>query len=178
MSLHLILGPMRAGKTTRLIQDYITFKQLGKSVCIINWKGDIERTKTPFLKSHDNIMVECLNADNFQDPEIMKHFRENKTDIYMLNEGQFFPNLVETYEKIVETLEKEFYIYALDGDFNRENFGDIHKLIPHADTYEKLYAKCDCGKPALFSKRLTSDKRQTLIGSDIYKSVCRTCYKL
>ena len=65
---------MRAGKTTRLIQDYITFKQQGKSVCIINWRGDIKRTKTPFLKSHDNIMVECLNIENFSEPSILEIF--------------------------------------------------------------------------------------------------------
>ena len=177
MSLHLRLGPMRAGKTTRLIQDYIKFKQEGKSVCIINWRGDIERTKTEYLKSHDNIMVECVNIESFSDPLILGIFKENKTDIYMLNEGQFFPELKKTYLHIVEVLEKEFYIYALDGDFNRENFGEIHELIPHCDTYEKLYAKCECGCPALFSKRLTQDSCQTLIGTDIYKSVCRKCYK-
>lgn len=178
MALHLRLGPMRAGKTTRLIQDYIQFRQLGKNVCIINWKGDIERTKTPYLKSHDNIMVECLNIETFRDSSIKNIFRKNKTDIYMLNEGQFFPELKQTYLYIVEELKKEFYIYALDGDFNRENFGEIHQLIPHCDTYEKLYARCECGKKALFSKRLIMDSKQTLIGTDIYKSVCRECYKL
>lgn len=178
MALHLILGGMRAGKTNRLITDYIKFKQEKKTVCIINWTGDIERTKTPYLKSHDNIMVECLNVESFNDPSILEVFKENKTDVFLLNEGQFFPDLKKTYLYIVEELKKDLYIYALDGDFNRENFGEIHQLIPHCDTYEKLYARCDCGKKALFSKRLVQNSQQTLIGSNIYKSVCRECYNL
>ena len=44
------------------------------------------------------------------------------------------------------------------------------------DTIEKLNALCSCGKKALFSKRLVDDERQILIGTDIYKSVCRACY--
>ena len=176
MSLHLRVGSMRAGKTTQLIKDYINFKQFGKSVCIINYAGDIERTKTEYLKSHDNIMVECININSFDEEKFSGYLSENKTDIYMLNEGQFFTNLKNTALHIVENLNRDLYIYALDGDSNRENFGDIHLLVPLCDTYEKMYARCDCGSRALFSKRLVSDTSQTLIGSDIYKSVCRKCY--
>lgn len=176
MSLHLRVGPMRSGKTTQLIKDYITFKQDGKKVCIMNWKGDIERTKTEFLKSHDNIMVECLNIDSFDDVELVKQFQKNDYDIYMLNEGQFFKDLRKTTIYIVEQLKRDFYIYALDGDSNRETFGEIHYLYPLCDTIEKLNALCSCGKKALFSKRLVDDERQILIGTDIYKSVCRACY--
>ena len=176
MTLHLKTGSMRAGKTTQLIKDYIAFKQDGKNVCIINYIGDIQRTKTEFLKSHDNIMVACLNIESFDEEKLQKYFRSNKTDIYMLNEGQFFNKLRETSIYIVESLKKDFYIYALDGDYKRENFGEIHTVLPLVDTYEKLYAKCNCGNKALFSQRIVSDCKQTIIGTDIYKSVCRKCY--
>ena len=73
MTLHLKTGSMRAGKTTQLIKDYIAFKQEGKSVCIINYIGDIERNKTEFLKSHDNIMVECLNIESFDEEKLQKY---------------------------------------------------------------------------------------------------------
>ena len=176
MTLHIIGGCMRAGKTTKLIQDYIKFKQEGNNICIINFLGDIERTGSEYLKSHDNIMVECLNISSFDDEKFIKIIQENKHDIYMLNEGQFFSKLRDASIIITEKLKRDLYVYALDGDSNRENFGDIHKILPLCDTYEKLYAKCDCGKKALFSKRLVPFENQTLIGTDMYKSVCRECF--
>ena len=67
---------------------------------------------------------------------------------------------------------------SLDGDFNRQLFGNWLELIPMCDTVEKLHSFCSgCKKrEALFSHRLTSEKEQKVIGSNNYVPLCRKCY--
>ena len=50
-------------------------------------------------------------------------------------------------------------------------------LIPICDKITKLTANCvKCKLPAIFSKRLTDDEQQVVIGSSNYAPVCRDCY--
>ena len=72
---------------------------------------------------------------------------------------------------------KVVYVTGLNGDSNRELFGEIYKLIPLADHIEFLQSLCmDCkdGTSAIYSKRIVSNGDQILIdGSNSYKAVCR-----
>jgi thymidine kinase len=75
---------------------------------------------------------------------------------------------------------KKVFICGLDGDFERKKFGCILDLIPHCDKVTKLTSLCNLcknGESAIFSIRLTNEKTQTLIGSDNYIPVCRSCYE-
>ena len=75
---------------------------------------------------------------------------------------------------------KKIYICGLDGDFERKKFGQILNLIPLCDKVTKLTSLCSLcknGTPGIFSKRITSEKKQTVVGSDNYIPVCRSCYE-
>jgi thymidine kinase len=75
---------------------------------------------------------------------------------------------------------KKIYICGLDGDFERKKFGTILDLIPLCDKVTKLTSlcsQCKDGTPGIFSMRLTSEKEQTVVGSDNYIPVCRKCYE-
>ena len=80
----------------------------------------------------------------------------------------------------VELRGKNVIVVGLDGDSDRENFGDIHKLIPLCDDIVKLKAYCSIckdGTLGIFSKRLSQKKDKILIGSSRdYIAVCRECY--
>lgn len=67
---------------------------------------------------------------------------------------------------------------GLDGDFKRRKFGSILDIIPLCDDLIKLKAICHkCKKKdGIFTHRITEEKIQTVIGSDNYISLCRTCY--
>ena len=71
-------------------------------------------------------------------------------------------------------------IAGLDGDYKRNNFGEIHKLIPLCDNITKkksLCLKCNNGNKALFSHRICSNDSQILVGSENkYIPVCRKHY--
>lgn len=70
-------------------------------------------------------------------------------------------------------------ISALDATFQRRPFGSILELVPLCEHVLKLTAVCAyCGKDASFSQRLTNDNAIEVIGgSEIYKPVCRNCFK-
>ena len=71
-------------------------------------------------------------------------------------------------------------IAALDGTFERKPFGTILDLIPVAEKVVKLTAVCAiCGADACFTQRTVNSKEVQLIGgAELYRPVCRACYKL
>lgn len=170
--LEIILGPMYSGKSTRLVEVYNQCKFCDIPVTAINHTID-NRYDDELLSTHDKIKIPCIKTDNLRDilPTIT-------SDVILINEGQFFPDL---YEAVVDMLEngKQVYVCGLDGDFERKKFGDILDLIPLCDKVTKLTSLCSIckdGTPGIFSLRLTNDKEQTVVGSENYIPVCRSCY--
>ena len=97
-----------------------------------------------------------------------------------IEEAQFFKDLLLFIIDHVEIKGKNVIVVGLNGDSNRENFGDIHKLIPLCDEIVKLKEYCSIckdGTPGIFSKRITNETSQVLIGSDNYIPCCRECYE-
>ena len=112
-------------------------------------------------------------------PRITDKFKIVACEVILINEGQFFPDL-EEFVKILLTNDKKVYVCGLDGDFERKKFGQILNLIPLCDKVTKLTSICSLcknGNPGIFSKRISDEKEQTLVGSDNYIPVCRICYE-
>ena len=104
-------------------------------------------------------------------------FLESK--VILINEGQFFLDIVEWVKIAVDVYHKKVYICGLDGDFERKSFnGDWLNLIPYCDKVKKLHSYCsNCkNKPAIFSHRLINETAQKVIGVDSYIPLCRKCY--
>ena len=172
--LELILGPMFSGKTTRLVDIYNSEYSNNKNIKVINFSADT-RYHDSMLSTHDKVMIPCVFSNTIgevcQEPMICNY------DIILINEGQFFPDLYESVVELVETHKKIVYICGLDGDFKRNKFGKLLDLIPLCDTVTKLSATCvSCNKPAIFSKRLSTEEQQVIIGSSNYSPMCRGCY--
>lgn len=181
-SLHLYLGPMFSGKTTKLIQIYKTRTYIGKKVAVLNYNQD-KRYSESMLSTHDKMMIPCIFTDRLSDiwcnTDNKCHTDFILSDTIIINEGQFFPDIYNIVLEMVEKHGKEVHICGLDGDFQRQTFGSLLNLIPYCNTVEKLSALCaDCrdGTPALFSHRISKETEQIVIGSDNYKPVCRRCY--
>jgi len=175
MSIHLILGPMFSGKTTRLIQEYRRRTYIKEAVAVINYAEDTRYDAT-HLATHDQVMIPCIQTLDIGSamPQL-----ESVTTVF-INEGQFFNDLYDRVIELVENMGKNVYIFGLDGDFTRALFGDIYRLLPLCDTVEKLSALCSqCrdGTPAIFSHRITKEQNQVSIGSSNYIPLCRACYR-
>ena len=98
----------------------------------------------------------------------------------IVDEGQFFEDLYDFVTTATDLNNKHVIVVGLNGDSNRANFGDIHRLYPFADKINLLTAMCiTCkdGTPGIFSKKISNDTNQTDIGStDKYIPVCRKCF--
>ena len=174
--LEIILGPMFAGKTTKLIEKYRECMFLKQKVCVINYEED-KRYDRVKLSSHDLIKIESVNLKQLSD--IFNNKENLNAEVFLINEGQFFEDLEAVVIQLVEKMNKSVYIYGLDGDYKREKFGKILDLIPLSNKVEKLTALCHIcrnGEKAYFTKRITKDTLQKLIGIDHHIAVCRNCY--
>ena len=130
-------------------------------------------------KIYVNIAFYCKISKKILYSFLQKFYYKN-LQIFLIgtvDEGQFFPDLVEYVEKWANR-GKIVIVAALDANYKREPFGNVIELLPLAETIKKLSAVClDCGKKASFSKRITENKTEKLIGGlNEYKVVCRPCY--
>jgi len=173
--LEIILGSMYAGKTSRLVEIYKQCEFCNISVSVINHAID-NRYGDELMSTHDQIKINCIRTDKL----FYILSRVTNSSVILINEGQFFPDL-ETFVKILLSRDKKIYVCGLDGDFERKKFGQILDLIPLCDKVSKLSSLCSLcknGTPGIFSKRVTCEKQQTVVGSVNYIPVCRNCYNL
>jgi thymidine kinase len=190
--LEIILGSMYSGKTSRLVEIYKQCTFCNISVCVINHAID-NRYDTELLSTHDQIKIPCIKTNKLLDvwsdcidmesnvglvPRIRDNFKVTRSSFILINEGQFFPDLEEFVKKLLLN-GKKVYVCGLDGDFERKKFGQILDLIPLCDKVTKLTSLCSMcknGTLGIFSKRISSEQIQTVVGVDNYISVCRSCY--
>lgn len=168
--LHLILGPMFSGKTTKLIELSRDFK----NPLVINYALD-KRYHESLLSTHDGITRECIQVLELKDVFIDEI---KSADAIFINEGQFFSDLLEKVTDFVEKYNKIVYVCGLDGDYRRMPFGDMLTLIPLCDTVQKLIGVCTrCSKKrAQFTQRVSSHTEQVVIGVNEYIPLCRVCF--
>ena len=172
--IELILGPMFSGKSTRLIETIRKCVYKNKKTIMIKFIGDQRYSKKSELVTHDLIKYDSINCKNLSDSfDTLKDY-----DIIGIDEGQFFPDLVEISEKLAH-LNKTVIIAALNGDFRMEPFPVIAKIIPKADKIKLLKAYCfNCHRDAKFSLRIVQNNDTVLIGAgEAYKPACRECHK-
>ena len=174
MSLKLILGCMYSGKTTEILRIVNSLKHIDEIPLIIKPIID-NRYSIDKISTHDNIEYDCKTVNNLSE---LKNIENN---YIIIEEAQFFKDLYLFIIHQVDINHKNVIIVGLDGDSNRENFGNIHKLIPLCDDIIKLKAYCSIckdGTPGIFSKRINIKNKDTIfVGSDNdYIAVCRKCY--
>ena len=187
--LELYSGPMYSGKTSKLLDLYKQFTFCGLTTMVINHADDSIRYSSSHLSTHDKLMIPCIMANKLSDicdicdsNTIDGNFEEEfkNAKIILINEGQFFEDIVEWVSIAVEKYNKNVYVCGLDGDFQRKKFGNwLEGLIPLCDNHTKFHSYCaECKKKkALFSHRLTDETAQKIIGTECYIPLCRLCYK-
>jgi thymidine kinase len=174
-SLELIIGPMYAGKSTELIRIINRFKCLDKNVLVINHAINNRYGSSSLTTHNRDSFDECIILDKLSDAVSQEPFE--KADVIVIEELQFFS---DAYDSIIDWIDfkgKCVVAAGLDGDARKLPFGDVLRLIPHAEKVRKLNAlckRCGDGTKAHFSKRIVSDEQTVLVGSDdIYEAVCR-----
>ena len=177
-TIDIIMGCMFSGKSTELIRLANRYKVLDMKVLIVNHTLD-NRYSESAVATHSQIKMDCLSIDSLDKIKSKYIDLYNDSQVVIIEEAQFFEGLYEFVLNACEQDGKNMIVVGLDGDSNRNMFGDIIKLIPVCDSVKKLYGlcvRCKDGTKACFTKRLVENDQQVFIGTSEFQAVCRKCY--
>lgn len=185
MSLELIIGPMFAGKSSALQSIVRRRKAIGWDVLVIKHSIDTryldDEECNSMIVNHDQqkcpaksctLLTDCLSWNMY-----------NTAKLIVIEEGQFFEDLVTFVLQAVEKDGKHVVVVGLDGDAHRKPFGQILELIPLADNVQRIYALCKLcgdGTPARFTSAIsvavseaTIDGKPNVGAAESYRPLCR-----
>lgn len=177
-SIYVKVGCMFAGKSTYLIQMYRKYSRKYPTV-IIKYANDNRYSKTG-IGTHDKVIIDENVLISGKDISNMFPFT-NDYKVICIEEGQFYRGLVEFCDKLANE-GKLVIVTGLDGDANRNEFGEILKLLPKAEKFEKIHAVCEmnnCHNDASFTKLIDGklgSNSEKIGGSESYIAVCREHY--
>ena len=172
--LKVILGPMFAGKTTNIINEFNKYTCMGYKCIAINHIID-DRYGKGVVSNHNKIKIPSINSSTLY--KIKEKILDHK--VLFINEGQFFNDLYDFINEMLSN-DKIIFVCGLDGDFERKKFGSILDIIPLADEVIKVNGIChNCKKrKSLFTHRIVKEGGQIVVGNDnIYMALCRPCYR-
>ncbi|KAK9056808.1 hypothetical protein SSX86_024171 [Deinandra increscens subsp. villosa] len=176
--IHVIVGPMFAGKTTALLRRIKIEGTNGRNIAMIKSNKDT-RYAIDSVVTHDGTKYPCWALpDLLSFQQRLGEEEYGKLDVIGIDEAQFFDDLYDFCCKAADHDGKTVIVAGLDGDYLRRNFGPVLDIVPLADTITKLTARCEiCGKRAHFTFRKTNETQTELIGgADMYMPVCRQHY--
>jgi thymidine kinase len=171
--IEVVCGSMFSGKTEELIRRLKRARIANMEVSIFKPQIDTRYHEQKIVSHNENTVqaISVINAD-----EIMNH--AYKTDVFGIDEAQFFDaNITEVCTKLAE-MGKRVIVAGLDMDYLGNPFGEMPKLMAISNYVTKLHAICiKCGAIASYSYRITSDKKQVVLGEkEHYEARCRNCF--
>jgi len=168
---------MYSGKSTELCRRVRRLQTIKQPYIIYNSVIDT-RYGVSGIYTHNNTNIPSHMVDNLMDQLVTEQFKVSMT--IFIDEAQFFEGLYEFVKEAVEVHHKQVIVIGLDGDSDRNNFGEIHTLFPIADDITKLKAlcsQCNNGTPGIFSKKIINSSETIDVGSNgKYIALCRPCY--
>ena len=177
MSLRLILGPMFAGKSSHALVLIRRYKEIDYTILSITSALDT-RYSSDEIHTHNHEVYPALSLRSLMPVTSSLNYALSK--VIIIEEAQFFSDLVAFVLRAVEVDKKEVIVVGLDGDAERKPFGQILELIPFCDEVTKMSAFCKmCGNGtnAIFTHRKIPSQDTILIGdSDQYEALCRRHY--
>ena len=114
--IELIFGPMFAGKTTELIRRIQRAEKANLKCIIIKYSND-DRYSNDCISTHDLTMRKATPTNKLTPLESLC----SKFDVIGIDEGQFFPDIIEFCENLV-SFGKTLIIAGLNGSLSKRCF--------------------------------------------------------
>ena len=173
MRIDLIIGPMFAGKSSKLIQTIKRYVIMGKKCIIINTVLDTRCDQV--VKTHDNSTYAAIKYSKLMDFHGTEEY--NTCEVIGIDEAQFFDDLVD-FVHLAEADNKTMIIAGLNGNIDRKPMGQIPQLIGMVDSIKLLKAVSasdENNTDALFSVRESNMDPNVIIpgGKELYRAVTR-----
>lgn len=176
----LFLGPMFAGKTTKLLHTMHYYRRYFKLTQLYLFRSLFDtRTQSNLLKSHG---FKTLNVKVFHKATDLNELITKKTSlpVIFISEMQFLPlpELEELF-RIAQKHDIQVFAEGLDLDYRAQPFPFQTSLQVFKPKITLLYARCtDCFAKATHSFRLSTNQTLFLLGGkDLYSALCATCYE-
>lgn len=176
-------GTMGSGKTIDLLKVAYNYEERGKECLLIALSTD---TRYGVGKITTRIGLQRDAFICFKDTNIYEYVNslEKKPDCILVDECNFLTKKqVRELSDIVDLLDIPVICYGLRSDFKCELFEGSEALMAIADKIEEIKTICECGRKATVNMRyingkvVTNGDKIVIGGNDMYKAVCRKCYK-
>jgi thymidine kinase len=180
MPLCVITGPMFSGKTTTLISRSQRFKIARLKSLIVKHSADNRYSCCPEIVSHDGLTLKLESECDLIQIVNCSALSDIDTDLIasvkciLIDEGQFFPDLVEFCRKYSNS--KNLVVSGLISDYKLDPFVRMTGLFSFTDEINHNTSNCAvCGRETSFTARFSGEsKDQILIGaSEAYQPRCR-----
>jgi thymidine kinase len=171
--LELIFGAMSGGKSSELMRR-LRRKCIYKKILAVNTVKDV-RYGNEGIITHDGNVLPAVRVSLLRDLLNLPEYHQ--AEVIGIDEANFYPDVDEFIIAELENTNKTFIIAALNGDKNKNLFGKVHLLLPHAeriDFYPALCRRCGDGTNAAFTVALVKfDGQEKVGGAELYEAVCR-----
>jgi thymidine kinase len=186
----MFIGPMFARKTSSMLDAVRRYAYAGRDCILIKYEGDTRYEEGDIVTTHsDARQTNDARAQNkgairvvsARQLETIAASIKPEEKAIGVDEGQFFPDLVE-WCTAWASAGHDVFVAALDGTHARKPFGGVLELIPYAEHVTKLSAVCmmcrDEYIPAAFTLRTSEEVEDIVIGAaDKYQAACRRCFE-
>ena len=171
--IHLFIGPMFSGKTTRLRNSIQKLKNQNLKTILVNYNNKKYIKEESQLITHDLIREDCLSCENLTDILIQLI----NYDVIGIDEGQFFSDLLEICDTLTR-FGKIIFIAALSSNDQMKPYDNISNLIPFVDKIKLMKSYCFfCHKQAGFNLKIKKSKNIFIEErKENYKPVCKNCF--
>ena len=182
---------MGSRKSLDLLATAYNFEE--KDIPFLALKSSLDTRDEGVIKSRAGLERKCtLVTPEINIYEVVKQYNnilivqgDKPLKWILVDECQFLTeDQVDQLSDIVDYLDITVMCYGLRTDFKSHLFPASKRLFEIADTIEEIKSSCECGKKAMINARFDSEGNiltegsQILVGGDdIYKPLCRKCWK-
>lgn len=173
---------MNSGKSSSLLQTAHNYIELEHEVLLFT-SGLDNRYGTGKITSRIGIMKDAtiINPGDYEvlEDAVLQIQNNSKIKAVFVDECQFLDEKqIDLLSDIVDNHDVTVFCYGIRTDFQGKLFSGSERLFEIADCIEELRNICSCGRKAIMNARMVNSTEKVLIGgNDVYKSMCRKCFK-
>lgn len=176
-------GTMGSGKSIDLLKVAYNYEERGQTCMLIVPSID-DRNGVGIVSTRIGLSRDAHIC--YPDTDIYEYVcsLDKKPNCILVDECNFLTrNQVRQLSDVVDNLDIPVICYGLRSDFRCELFEGSAELMAIADKIEEIKTICECGKKATVNMRyqdgkvITDGDKIVVGGNEMYKAVCRKCYK-
>lgn len=182
MSLCVISGPMKSGKTYRLVEKANQwYMKTNKKVLLVSCELDT-RDPEKRISSHFGYFADLNNIFDIVivDHKKLREVNISDHEVICVDETQFFESVWEIIYDWKYTHKKHIICAGLLADYQLKPFGEMCNLLSFATEHLSMKAICPLCKgsipTAIHTKKKIASEKLIEIGADIYEPRCDEHY--